>query len=255
MSNTPTQADNAEVEYFEAEVETEEYEGVAAEKLEEAEVSPEVITTTTEIVISDPASSELKLEPENLSNNAPSSVPTETENLTQAAREEDRANLFRSGTITLLLQLLPDDGDAAGRPVLLAVRHAKTTPDYLMLRETDLGHLPLPLQSMLGRLKTRLATPLPPASSNSSGQISQTIRSNTAPISQDSTSTKANEGQGNKPDNSSINPARVNATDASTMETTKPAKVNTEAEEAYKAANSTDTNANNNRSKQLSLFD
>lgn len=249
MSNISSQADNNEVEYFEAEAEAqtedEEYEGVAAEnleeKLEEAEVST-ASAATREIVVSAPATSassdqSLLPESEKLCDNSPSALPTETENVTPLFQGEAKARLFWSETITLMLQLLPEDGDVAGRPVLLAVRHARTIPDYLMLRETDLGHLPLPLQSMLGRLKNRLAT----APSPSSVQISQTTRSNTITVNnQDRTEPKANEAQSNNHSASS---------------STNLAQVSTATQEAQAQTNLSNGKEDKGRSKQLSLFD
>ena len=255
MSNIPAQADNdEEAEYFEAEVEAqtedEEYEGVAAEnleeKLEKAEVSPASVTASREIVVSEAAASassdqSLSQEPEKLSDNPLSSAPTETKNVTPVAQKEAKARLFESETITLVLQLLPDDGDAAGRPVLLAVRHARTAPDYLLLRETDLGHLPLPLQSMLGRLKTTLATAPSPSAPHLRGQVSQTTRSNTSSVNQqDRTEPKANETQSNNHSaNSSPNPAQLS----------------TATQEAQAQTNLSNGKEDKGRSKQLSLFD
>lgn len=65
-----------------------------------------------------------------------------------AALERDHPS-FNKSTISVFLQLLPDDGHADGRLAILAVRSHNLTADTKMLRTHALGPLPNQLATML----------------------------------------------------------------------------------------------------------
>ena len=65
---------------------------------------------------------------------------------------------FEKCTIQIAIQLLPDDGDAKGRPILLGLRSHLDAPIVQMLRLSELEPVPLALLALIEQLKSELPT-------------------------------------------------------------------------------------------------
>jgi len=63
---------------------------------------------------------------------------------------------FDRCTIQIGLQLLPDDGDPAGRPVVVGVRNHADAPIVVLTRFAALGSLPQVVTELLDRLRANL---------------------------------------------------------------------------------------------------
>ncbi len=78
------------------------------------------------------------------------------------ADEDRRADVekqpyeFDKCTIQIAIQLLPEDGDAKGRPVLLGVRTHLDAPIVQVLRLSELGELPPTINTLVYQLKSEL---------------------------------------------------------------------------------------------------
>jgi hypothetical protein len=72
-----------------------------------------------------------------------------------AARVEEPYDFDRC-TIQIGLQLLPDDGDPAGRPVVVGVRNHADAPIVALTRLSTLGPLPQLVTELLDRLRAEL---------------------------------------------------------------------------------------------------
>ncbi len=78
------------------------------------------------------------------------------------ADEDRRADVekqpyeFDKCTIQIAIQLLPEDGDAKGRPVLLGVRTHLDAPIVQVLRLSELGELPPTINALVYQLKSEL---------------------------------------------------------------------------------------------------
>ena len=63
---------------------------------------------------------------------------------------------FEECTVQIAVQLLPEDGDAKGRPVLLGVRTHLDAPILQVLRLSELGELPPAIITLVDQLKSEL---------------------------------------------------------------------------------------------------
>lgn len=78
------------------------------------------------------------------------------------AENDERSELakqpydFDHCTVQIAIQLLPDDGDASGRQVVVGVRSHLDTPILRFLRMNELGVMPPIVATLLEELKTQL---------------------------------------------------------------------------------------------------
>ena len=72
----------------------------------------------------------------------------------------------KAAKLWVKLQLLPNDGDAKGRPVLIGVRSHLDAPIVQMLRLDELGLLPPAITALIEQLKAEL-----PARAQAAGQL------------------------------------------------------------------------------------
>lgn len=63
---------------------------------------------------------------------------------------------FDRCTVQIAIQLLPNDGDGKGRPVLIGVRTHLDAPIVRMMRANELGELPPAISSLVEQLKGEL---------------------------------------------------------------------------------------------------
>ena len=63
---------------------------------------------------------------------------------------------FEQCTIQVAIQMLPDDGDGKGRPILLGLRSHLDAPIVQMLRANELGILPPAVAALIEQLKSEL---------------------------------------------------------------------------------------------------
>jgi hypothetical protein len=75
---------------------------------------------------------------------------------TRILPDEDEPYVFKDCTINIQIQLLPDDGDAEGREVIVAVSSHIEGPLVELTRLTLLGELPPPLVELLKQHEDRL---------------------------------------------------------------------------------------------------
>lgn len=68
---------------------------------------------------------------------------------------------YNSATLTIALQLLPQDGHPKGRPIIVIVKGETAARPIKLLREADLGQLPEPLTRMLGELQLEINSQKP----------------------------------------------------------------------------------------------
>lgn len=93
---------------------------------------------------------------------APSSSPTPSAQSTTDADADERCEIERQPyafdhcTVQIAIQLLPDDGDANGRMVVVGVRSHLDTPILRLVRLNDLGTLPPLVNELLDALKAEL---------------------------------------------------------------------------------------------------
>ena len=92
----------------------------------------------------------------------PSSATLPTQSTTADADADDRCEIekqpydFDHCTVQIAIQLLPHDGDANGRMLVVGVRSHLDTPILRLLRLNELGPLPLLVNELLDALKTEL---------------------------------------------------------------------------------------------------
>ena len=94
--------------------------------------------------------------------NVPSSSSTPSVQSKDDADVDDRCEIakqpydFDHCTVQIAIQLLPDDGDANGRIVVVGVRSHLDTPILRLVRLNELGSLPPPVNELLDALKAEL---------------------------------------------------------------------------------------------------
>ncbi len=101
---------------------------------------------------------------DDLADAAPSSSPTRSAQSTADADADadERCEIekqpydFDHCTVQIAIQLLPDDGDANGRMVVVGVRSHLDTPILRLVRLNELGSLPPPVNELLDALKAEL---------------------------------------------------------------------------------------------------
>jgi hypothetical protein len=79
-------------------------------------------------------------------------VPAKRETAVEEPYDFDRC------TIQIGVQLLPDDGDPEGRPVVVGVRNHADAPIVALTRLSTLGQLPQVVNNLLGQLRADLPT-------------------------------------------------------------------------------------------------
>ncbi len=93
---------------------------------------------------------------------APTAASTVAESNKAAGEADPRSDIERQPydfdrcTVQIAIQLLPNDGDAKGRPVLIGVRTHLDAPMVRMMRANDLGDLPPAITALVGQLKSEL---------------------------------------------------------------------------------------------------
>jgi hypothetical protein len=99
---------------------------------------------------------------DDLADNVPSSSATPSVQSKDDADVDDRCEIakqpydFDHCTVQIAIQLLPDDGDANGRMVVVGVRSHLDTPILRLVRLNELGSLPPPVNELLDALKAEL---------------------------------------------------------------------------------------------------
>jgi hypothetical protein len=95
---------------------------------------------------------------------APSSDTPTASSTTDDAETDDRCAIetqpydFDHCTVQIAIQLLPDDGDAQGRMVVVGVRSHLDVPILRVTRLNELGALPPLVNALLDQLKAELPT-------------------------------------------------------------------------------------------------
>lgn len=87
---------------------------------------------------------------------SPGAVASKPDEKDRRADVEKQPYEFDKCTVQLAVQLLPEDGDAKGRPVLLGVRTHLDAPILRAMRLSELGELPPAINTLVDQLKSEL---------------------------------------------------------------------------------------------------
>lgn len=128
------------------ETEQEEQEGADTEDVEELEAE-----------VSDAAPCEgTAVAPTSSATSTTAAAPNQPQEEDSRSDFEKQPYEFDRCTVQIAIQLLPNDGDANGRPVLIGVRTHLDAPIVRMMRANELGDLPPAITTLVEQLKGEL---------------------------------------------------------------------------------------------------
>ncbi|MCL5952153.1 MAG: hypothetical protein M1132_10620 [Chloroflexi bacterium] len=101
-------------------------------------------------------SEETPVAPTSSSTGAKAAAPNQPEDDDPRSDIEKQPYEFDRSTVQIAIQLLPNDGDANGHPVLIGVRTHLDAPIVRMMRANELGDLPPAITTLVEQLKGEL---------------------------------------------------------------------------------------------------